>query len=281
MDARFLAHVRDSFFFLPADQYPVLDVGWTLNYEMYFYLLFALALMLQRLLAPLIAGAAVLAVIGLAARGCDHFLCTYYSNGYVKFFVFGIALYYPWATVAPCCGCLRSSSSASPSASLRTSGSRSRSRGGCAPSRGAFRRRLPPLRRRPARSSRPATAAHDRRYFRSAPARMSKSYDQKFFDWVSFTAARSARDVVPVVVEHLRPASVLDFGCGQGAWLAAWRAHRITDVVGVDGDYVARAALLFPAERSCRAARGRLLQRRNQPVPSDACSSPARANCSQ
>lgn len=97
----FLAHLRDSFFFLPADQYPVLGVGWSLNYEMYFYLLFAVALMLHRRLAPLIAGAAVLAVIGLAARGCDHFLCTYYSNGYVKFFVFGIALYYLWATIAP------------------------------------------------------------------------------------------------------------------------------------------------------------------------------------
>jgi SAM-dependent methyltransferase len=78
---------------------------------------------------------------------------------------------------------------------------------------------------------------------------MSKSYDQKFFDWVSFTAARSARDVVPVVVEHLRPSSVLDVGCGQGAWLATWRAHGIADVVGVDGDYVARDALLFPAEQ--------------------------------
>jgi len=97
----FLAHVRDSLLFLPADRFPVLGVGWTLNYEMYFYLVFAVALMLHRSLAPLIAGAFVLAVILLASRGCEQFLCTYYSNAYVKFFVFGIALYYAWATIAP------------------------------------------------------------------------------------------------------------------------------------------------------------------------------------
>ncbi len=78
---------------------------------------------------------------------------------------------------------------------------------------------------------------------------MSKSYDQKFFEWVNVTATRSAREVVPLVVEHLRPASVLDVGCGQGAWLAIWRALGVTDVMGIDGDYVARDALMVPREQ--------------------------------
>jgi len=86
-------------------------------------------------------------------------------------------------------------------------------------------------------------------HFRSAPTLMSKSYDQKFFEWVNFTAARSAHDVVPVVIEHLRPASVLDVGCGQGAWLAAWRGHGVAELVGVDGDYVVREALMVRAEQ--------------------------------
>ena len=77
---------------------------------------------------------------------------------------------------------------------------------------------------------------------------MSKTYDQRFFDWVNFTGARSARQVIPLLIEHVRPASVLDVGCGQGAWLAAWRELGVTDVIGVDGNYVEQDDLLIPRE---------------------------------
>ena len=99
--ADFIPHILKSLFFLPSDQHPILGVGWTLNYEMYFYLLFALALMIHRRMAPLIAAALVTGILALAPLGCNHFLCTYYAEGYVKFFVFGIALYYFWSAVAP------------------------------------------------------------------------------------------------------------------------------------------------------------------------------------
>ncbi len=97
----FVPHILKSLFFLPADEFPLLGVGWTLNYEMYFYLLFALALWIHRKLAPLIAAAFVTGVLALAPLGCEHFLCTYYSEGYIKFFVFGIALFYFWSAIAP------------------------------------------------------------------------------------------------------------------------------------------------------------------------------------
>ena len=75
---------------------------------------------------------------------------------------------------------------------------------------------------------------------------MNKSYDQRFFDWVNFTGARSARQVIPLLIEHIRPTSVLDVGCGQGAWLAVWRELGVTDVTGVDGDYLVQDDLLIP-----------------------------------
>jgi SAM-dependent methyltransferase len=77
---------------------------------------------------------------------------------------------------------------------------------------------------------------------------MSKSYDQRFFDWVNFTAARSARHVIPILIDHLRPRSVLDVGCGQGAWLAVWRELGAADILGIDGAYVAPESLLVPRE---------------------------------
>jgi len=59
----------------------------------------------------------------------------------------------------------------------------------------------------------------------------------------------SARVVVPMVIELTHPSSVLDVGCGRGAWLSAFIANGIEQVVGLDGDYIKPSALLFPADR--------------------------------
>lgn len=55
--------------------------------------------------------------------------------------------------------------------------------------------------------------------------------------------------MVPLVNELLRPASVLDVGCATGTWLAEWNSAGVSDVFGVDGDYVDRAALQVPSDR--------------------------------
>jgi SAM-dependent methyltransferase len=73
------------------------------------------------------------------------------------------------------------------------------------------------------------------------------TYDRDFFDWVALGAARSAANVLPVLIP-LAPASVLDVGCGRGTWLQQWRILGVSDVIGVDGDYVARASLVVPPE---------------------------------
>ena len=40
--------------------------------------------------------------------------------------------------------------------------------------------------------------------------------------------------VVPIIVDLLRPRSVVDVGCGAGAWVRAFREH--AEAIGVDGD---------------------------------------------
>jgi SAM-dependent methyltransferase len=59
----------------------------------------------------------------------------------------------------------------------------------------------------------------------------------------------SAAVVVPMVVELMHPSSVLDVGCGRGAWLGAFLANGVEKVIGLDGDYIKPSTLLFPAER--------------------------------
>jgi SAM-dependent methyltransferase len=71
------------------------------------------------------------------------------------------------------------------------------------------------------------------------------TYDRTFFDYLSAGALRSARRVLPLIREHLSVRSVLDVGCGQGAWLSVWQELGTPSVLGIDGDYVDRDRLLI------------------------------------
>lgn len=74
------------------------------------------------------------------------------------------------------------------------------------------------------------------------------SYDEKFFYYTNQISARSANVVVPLLYDALRPSSVLDLGSGCGVWLARWHQAGATDIVGIDGDYVASKDLLISTE---------------------------------
>ncbi len=70
-------------------------------------------------------------------------------------------------------------------------------------------------------------------------------YGPDFFRFLASFAVASAERVVPVVRRAVGVRSVVDFGCGQGAWLSVWSRDG-TEIQGVDGDYVDRAGLLVP-----------------------------------
>jgi exopolysaccharide production protein ExoZ len=90
------AYVGRSLLFLPSEKFPTLGVGWTLNFEMYFYVVFALALWINRRLAPLIVAAVLITVFYSDGTVCTLFVCHYYSHGYIHYFLAGIALFYIW-----------------------------------------------------------------------------------------------------------------------------------------------------------------------------------------
>jgi SAM-dependent methyltransferase len=77
---------------------------------------------------------------------------------------------------------------------------------------------------------------------------VGEGYDREFFDDVDRTSAPAAAIVAPLLVEAFAPASVIDVGCGRGAWLAAF-ARLGTSVSGCDGDYVDRGGLLIDGDR--------------------------------
>jgi ubiquinone/menaquinone biosynthesis C-methylase UbiE len=78
-------------------------------------------------------------------------------------------------------------------------------------------------------------------------------YDDDFYRQMSRGADRSAHHAVPLLIELLAPASVVDVGCGAGTWSAEFRRRGLDDVLGVDGPWVAIEALEIPRDRFVRA----------------------------
>jgi len=74
------------------------------------------------------------------------------------------------------------------------------------------------------------------------------TYDTLFFDYIQAGSGRSAKTVLPLVLAGLPTDSVLDVGCGAGAWLREYLALGIHDLLGVDGEYVRPEQLLIPSE---------------------------------
>jgi SAM-dependent methyltransferase len=81
----------------------------------------------------------------------------------------------------------------------------------------------------------------------------SGEYTPEFFARIRDGSLTSARRVVPIVADLVAPRSVIDVGCGEGAWLTAFAEQNVNDLLGIDGDYVDSDALMIP-EASFRAA---------------------------
>lgn len=78
---------------------------------------------------------------------------------------------------------------------------------------------------------------------------MRQSYDKDFYLRQQEGSRRSARVVVPLVMQLIRPRRVLDVGCGVGTWLSVFDESGVAEIQGVDGDYVDQSMLHVPAER--------------------------------
>ena len=75
-----------------------------------------------------------------------------------------------------------------------------------------------------------------------------EAYSKRFFEQVHAQVRDSAREIVPLVVDLLNPARVVDVGCGTGTWLATFAEHGAA-ILGLDGEYVDRSLLDIPEDR--------------------------------
>lgn len=66
----------------------------------------------------------------------------------------------------------------------------------------------------------------------------STLYDSEFYAAIHTDAQSSARAILPRLIAMTRPSSVIDVGCGSGAWAQTFLELGIADVWGVDGSHV-------------------------------------------
>ncbi len=73
-------------------------------------------------------------------------------------------------------------------------------------------------------------------------------YADEFYNFHTDESAASASRVVPIVLELMPLRSVVDLGCGRGAWLAEFARRGVERIRGYDGDYVRRDSLRIPRD---------------------------------
>ncbi|MBU2648385.1 class I SAM-dependent methyltransferase, partial [bacterium] len=71
-------------------------------------------------------------------------------------------------------------------------------------------------------------------------------YTRQYYEKLKEGSRRSAKVVVPLVMELVAPSSVIDIGCGVGIWLSVFREYGLENVMGIDGDHVDRSFLEIP-----------------------------------
>ena len=79
-------------------------------------------------------------------------------------------------------------------------------------------------------------------------AREERFYTPKFYRDLAATGT-AAREILPLLIEMLRPTSILDVGCGAGHWLAVAAELGVRDILGVDGDWVLKTQLVLPRDK--------------------------------
>src|SRR6267154_2028522 len=71
-------------------------------------------------------------------------------------------------------------------------------------------------------------------------------YTEEFFEYIERGSIASAKQFCTFLTPLLNVRSVLDVGCGRGAWLREWQNAGVRIAQGVDGPYVCQQSLLIP-----------------------------------
>ncbi len=73
-----------------------------------------------------------------------------------------------------------------------------------------------------------------------------QDYTEEFYRDRHAATRRSAERIVPLVLDLVRPLSVVDVGCGVGTWLSTFQQHGVADIQGFEGTWLDARQLIVP-----------------------------------
>src|SRR3989344_3463589 len=75
---------------------------------------------------------------------------------------------------------------------------------------------------------------------------MQAGYNNEFYEGFKDSSRLSASVVVPIVMNLVKPKSIIDIGCGIGVWLSVFKEKGVKSIMGVDGPWVDKKLLAIP-----------------------------------
>ncbi|TAD90633.1 MAG: methyltransferase domain-containing protein [Bacteroidetes bacterium] len=77
-----------------------------------------------------------------------------------------------------------------------------------------------------------------------------KDYNQDFYADQQVSSLGSAKALLPIINEMFKPKSVVDVGCGIGAWLQVWNnSFGITDYFGIEAPFILKEMLIVNSDK--------------------------------
>lgn len=73
---------------------------------------------------------------------------------------------------------------------------------------------------------------------------LSLIYDESFYEHQVDSSYISAQKYIEILFRFYQPKSVVDLGCGRGAWLKAFHESGSSEVVGFDGDWNSQSNMI-------------------------------------
>ncbi|MFJ5762552.1 class I SAM-dependent methyltransferase [Neobacillus sp. NPDC093182] len=73
-------------------------------------------------------------------------------------------------------------------------------------------------------------------------------YPNDYYLYQHEGAEGSAKEIVPYILELIKPNSVVDVGCGSGSWLSIFHKYGVKDILGIDAE-VDKNILKIPKEK--------------------------------
>ena len=75
-----------------------------------------------------------------------------------------------------------------------------------------------------------------------------KEYNVEFYNDMEILSTSSAKEIIPILVERFNPSSVVDVGCGTGAFAIEFIRTGMTDVVGIEGEWMKNVPTILPKD---------------------------------